>query len=132
MTNTIQYLFFGYLFIFPIFINAQHSTSELEKLNLEELDSFCVLYRNNGDYEKSILYGQKRADLANSLGMDSLYAEGLNNLAVLNFQAGNYDNVIPLGKQALEIRKKYLGEWHPLYAINLNNLATFYWVLGKC
>ena len=131
MTNTIQYLFFGYLFIFPIFINAQHSTSELEKLNLEELDSFCVLYRNNGDYEKSILYGQKRADLANSLGMDSLYAEGLNNLAVLNFQAGNYDNVIPLGKQALEIRKKYLGEWHPLYAINLNNLATFYWVLGK-
>ena len=39
---------------------------------------------------------------------------------------GAYDRAEPLYRQALEIRKKALGEGHPDYAPSLNNLAALY------
>ena len=43
---------------------------------------------------------------------------------------GAYDRAEPLYRQALEIRKKALGEGHPDYATSLNNLALLYYAMG--
>ena len=43
---------------------------------------------------------------------------------------GAYDRAEPLYRQALEIRKKVLGEEHPDYATSLNNLAELYCAMG--
>jgi len=39
---------------------------------------------------------------------------------------GDYARAEPLYRQALEIRRKVLGEQHPDYAASLNNLAVLY------
>ena len=39
---------------------------------------------------------------------------------------GDYAKAEPLFRQALEIRKRALGENHPDYASSLNNLAVLY------
>ena len=54
----------------------------------------------------------------------------LNNLACLYQAQGDYPRAEPLYRQALEIRKKVLGENHPDYAISLNNLARLYRAQG--
>ena len=43
---------------------------------------------------------------------------------------GDYDRAEPLYRQALEIKKKALGEGHPDYATSLNNLAALYHAMG--
>ena len=43
---------------------------------------------------------------------------------------GDYARAEPLFRQALEIRKKALGESHPDYATSLNNLAVLYRAMG--
>ena len=43
---------------------------------------------------------------------------------------GAYDRAEPLCRQALEIRKKAVGEGHPDYATSLNNLAELYRAKG--
>ena len=43
---------------------------------------------------------------------------------------GAYDRAEPLYRQALEIKKKALGEGHPDYATSLNNLAGLYHAMG--
>ena len=43
---------------------------------------------------------------------------------------GDYARAEPLFRQALEIRKKALGEGHPDYAAGLNNLAALYQAMG--
>src|SRR5262249_14499770 len=40
---------------------------------------------------------------------------------------GQYAKALTLAQQALEVRKKTLGENHPDYALSLRNLATLYW-----
>ena len=44
---------------------------------------------------------------------------------------GQYEKAEPLYKQALEIRKRVLGEDHPDYASSLNNLALLYRDMGQ-
>ncbi len=43
---------------------------------------------------------------------------------------GDYAKAEPLFRQALEIRKRALGENHPDYAASLNNLAALYEEMG--
>ena len=43
---------------------------------------------------------------------------------------GDYAKAEPLYRQALEIRKRALGENHPGYATSLNNLAVLYKAMG--
>ena len=43
---------------------------------------------------------------------------------------GDYAKAEPLYRQALEIRKRALGENHPDYATSLNNLAGLYQAMG--
>jgi CHAT domain-containing protein/tetratricopeptide (TPR) repeat protein len=54
----------------------------------------------------------------------------VNNLARFYLDMGDYAKVAPLLRQALEIRKRVLGENHPDYAESLNNLAELYRAMG--
>jgi tetratricopeptide (TPR) repeat protein len=58
------------------------------------------------------------------------FANSLNNLGVLYYKIGDYKAAEPYYKQALEIRKKALGEEHPDYASSLNNLRILYIDMG--
>ena len=55
----------------------------------------------------------------------------LNNLALEKYYQGNYQEAIRLGTEAMEIKKKVLGEEHPSYATSLDNLAGYYDELGN-
>src|SRR5262249_59006871 len=50
------------------------------------------------------------------------YATGLNNLAGLYHDMGDYPRPLPLYQQALAVYKKTLGEDHPDYATSLSTL----------
>jgi tetratricopeptide (TPR) repeat protein len=54
------------------------------------------------------------------------FATSLNNLAVLYQSQGCYSEAEPLLVQALEMRKRLLGNEHPDVATSLNNLAELY------
>jgi len=58
------------------------------------------------------------------------YALGLNNLANLYREMGDYAKDEPLFRQALAIRKAVLGEQHPDYAHSLHDLAERYRWMG--
>ena len=58
-------------------------------------------------------------------------ATSLNNLAVLYYSQGWYNDAKPLFLQSLDIRKHQLGDYHPDVANSLNNLAELYRVQGR-
>src|SRR5689334_21645619 len=60
------------------------------------------------------------------LGEHPDYAAGLNDLALLYNDMGEYEKALPLFQQVLTIRKKTVGEEHPDYARSLTNLANLY------
>ncbi|MCE2665183.1 MAG: tetratricopeptide repeat protein [Microcystis sp. 53602_E8] len=47
------------------------------------------------------------------------------------YSQGKYEEAEPLYLQALELRKRLLGENHPYVANSLNNLAKLYYFQGK-
>lgn len=53
-------------------------------------------------------------------------ARRLNQQVVSLYQAGRYDEALPLAHRVLEIREKILGSDHPDVAAALNNLAALY------
>jgi len=57
-------------------------------------------------------------------------AERLNRQVIQLYQAGRYADAIPAAKEALQIRKKMLGEEHPDTANSMNNLAGLYQTTG--
>ena len=58
-------------------------------------------------------------------------ANTLNNLAGLYGSQGRYEEAEPLYLQALELRKRLLGDNHPAVATSLNNLAGLYGSQGR-
>ncbi len=58
-------------------------------------------------------------------------ADCFNRLSLQYDNSGNYTEAIKLGTQALEIRRKVLGEEHPDYALSLNNLTIDYAKIGN-
>ena len=87
------------------------------------------------DYQQelalAIQYFSKAADLQKELGLEEDFALTLNNLAYLYNLQGRYDQAEPLYLQALELRKRLLGEEHPNVAASLNNLAELYRTQGR-
>jgi len=87
------------------------------------------------DYQQelalAIEYFSKAADLQKELGFEEDFASTLNNLAYLYDSQGRYDQAEPLYLQALELRKRLLGEDHPDVAQSLNNLAGLYYSQGR-
>jgi tetratricopeptide (TPR) repeat protein len=70
------------------------------------------------------------------LGLDSkkltisVLGRNMNNLALLYQSMGDNAKAEPLYRQALDIRKKALGDKHPDYSASLNNLAVLYYAIG--
>ncbi|MEH2458045.1 tetratricopeptide repeat protein, partial [Nostoc sp.] len=58
-------------------------------------------------------------------------ATSLNDLALLYNSQGRYDQAEPLFLQALELRKRLLGDAHPSVATSLNDLALLYNSQGR-
>jgi len=87
------------------------------------------------DYQQelalAIEYFSKAANLQKELGLEEDFASTLNNLALLYDSQGRYDQAEPLYLQALELRKRLLGEEHPDVATSINNLALLYKSQGR-
>ncbi|MEH1809678.1 tetratricopeptide repeat protein [Nostoc sp.] len=83
------------------------------------------------EQELAIKYWRQASELQNELGLQIDLANSLNNLAGIYRAIGNYTEAEPLYKQALELRKRLLGENHPAFATSLNNLAGLYKSTGK-
>ncbi|MBD2215779.1 tetratricopeptide repeat protein [Calothrix sp. FACHB-1219] len=87
------------------------------------------------DYKKeqelAIEYLSKAVELQKELGLEKDLATSLNNLALLYKSQGKYSQAEPLLIQALELRRRSLGEEHPDFASSLNNLAELYGSQGK-
>lgn len=88
-------------------VMIQHSTKDTDDPHFKEAVEFM---------KKSI----------EQITTDLKYATYLNDLALSYKNEGKYADAEPLYKQALEIRKKFLGNNHPDTAISLNNLALLY------
>jgi tetratricopeptide (TPR) repeat protein len=58
-------------------------------------------------------------------------ATELNQQADELYQAGRYQEAIPLAEEVLAIRREQLGERHPDVAASLNNLAVLYHLQGR-
>jgi len=58
-------------------------------------------------------------------------ADRLSKQVAALYQQGRYTDAVPLAQQAVEIRKRVLGEDHPDYAASLNVLAELYASQGR-
>jgi tetratricopeptide (TPR) repeat protein len=83
------------------------------------------------EQELAINCWQKASELQNELGLQVELATSLNNLAGIYREKGRYSEAEPLYQQALQIRKRLLGENHPSFATSLNNLAGLYKSTGQ-
>jgi tetratricopeptide (TPR) repeat protein len=82
------------------------------------------------DYQKelgeAVDYFRKAVDLQTELGQATNLANSLGWLGKLYDDQGRYNEAEPLYAQALEMRKRSLGEDHPDVATSLNDLAGLY------
>jgi tetratricopeptide (TPR) repeat protein len=69
------------------------------------------------------------ADVAGVDGADK--ATLLNNIASVLRDQGRLDEALEMHRQAMDIRKRALGEDHPLYASDLNNIALVLRAKGR-
>ncbi|NJK49550.1 tetratricopeptide repeat protein [Candidatus Gracilibacteria bacterium] len=87
------------------------------------------------DYQKEIVlaieYYRKAIELQKELGLERDLATSLNSQTYLYYAQGRYNEAEPLFQQALELRKRLLGENHPDVATSLNNLALLYKAQGR-
>ncbi|MBD2515453.1 tetratricopeptide repeat protein [Nostoc sp. FACHB-973] len=83
------------------------------------------------EQELAIKYWRQAIELQNELGLQIDLAANFNNLAGLYRATGRYSEAEPLYQQALQLRKRLLGENHPAYATSLNNLAGIYKSTGQ-
>ena len=62
---------------------------------------------------------------------DASEADSLSRQVVELYQAGKYQQAIPIARQLLEISEKTNGPEHPDTAGSLNNLAALYYSMGE-
>lgn len=91
------------------------------------MNNLAGVYNEAGYYEKAETYFKKSKEIWESKAPDHPnFAISINSLAVLYTNTGDYNKAELLYLQAIEVRKKMLGETHPDYAVSLSNLATLY------
>jgi CHAT domain-containing protein/tetratricopeptide (TPR) repeat protein len=88
-------------------------------------------FNSLGINDSTIVYWQKSVELFEKYHPESSdFASGLNSLGVFYDEMGEYNVAEVYYRQALEIRKKIFGEFHPDYAQSLNNLGVLYRSIG--
>jgi len=108
------------------------NSSKLETLysQLGNLYSERVQSGKSADRERELAlaeqYFNRAIVLQTQFQQQDALATSLNNLAVLYYSQGWYNDAKPLFLQSLDIRKHQLGDYHPDVANSLNNLAVLY------
>ncbi|NHE58970.1 CHAT domain-containing protein [Cyclobacterium plantarum] len=111
--------------------SAQSREENWKALNQKALE----LYRQ-GRYKEAIVYAEKvvedvRNSFGISLGFNPDYAISLNNLALMYYSLGRYEEAEPLYKDASLHQMVAVGKNHPEYATTLNNMALLYERMGR-
>jgi CHAT domain-containing protein len=91
-------------------------------------DSLSTVYMKEQRYDSADVYAEKALrSLDLSRGeYDTLYADILNKLMVVNIYRGELHKSVAYCEKEKNIRKKVQGEKHPHYARTLNNLGSLY------
>ncbi len=105
--------------------------SPVTSVRLLWLQAYPAHHRGRYNEAFRIVQQALEAYEAQDFGRTLLKANLLNDLASCHAALGNYPRALELGKQALEMRHKLLGNKHPDVATSLNNLASFYAKLGE-
>ncbi len=81
-----------------------------------------------GQYEQALEMAiELREQIRQHLGEeDPSFASSVNSMAVLYEAIGNYAYASSLYRQALQLRRTFLGKEHPSVAITLDNLGGLY------
>ena len=99
----------------------------VELYNAEQYQEAIGYLRKSDSLEKkelepsSPIYNRSNQVIASAYG----------NLAIDQFNSGNYDDAVRYGKIALDIQRQALGEDHPDYIQTLDNLANFHCATGN-
>ncbi|NER24952.1 MAG: tetratricopeptide repeat protein [Symploca sp. SIO1C2] len=78
-----------------------------------------------------LAWGQSEDSVLVAQSEELAEAERLNQQVIQLYQAGKYDEAIPLAEKALAILLRILGEEHPDVATSINNLAGLYESQGR-
>lgn len=115
--------------IFNKLIATSHDPkSGIQATELARLqNNLSTLYKTMGKPAEALAIGQQALQVRGNNQESSLsYATSLNNVANIYLELGQFDLAESHFEKSLEIRKRRLGEKHPLYAASLNNLAQTY------
>ena len=93
----------------------------VELYNAEKFAEAVEYFRQSDSLEKAGIDPSDAAYYRSELAIAASYA----NIAVDHYNNGNIEKAIKLENEALEIRRKALGEEHPDYAASLSNLALY-------
>ena len=108
---------------------AAHLLGEILEEDPEDWGEFLhplgVFYRNLGLYDKARPLMESSYEMIRRqyVGDHSQLAEGINNLAALSYDIGDYETAETLFQEALAMRQR-LGQDETMTVKNLNNLAT--------
>jgi len=97
-------------------------------LDLQDLKQKIPNWFAKGNIRKSVAIVEAFRAIEDT---DQDLARSLNNLAQVHHDQGRYDEAKPLYVQALEIRRKALGEDHPDFAASLTNMGVLYVEQGR-
>ncbi len=99
---------------------------------LAMIDLVVVVGRELGDAEAGHAWADNAEVAIVRAGGDELLEAGLlNNLGLLQFRQGAFDEARRGDELALGIRERLLGREHPLVATSHNNLGSDLWMLGR-
>ncbi len=95
------------------------------------LQNLGILYRDWGKYARAKEYLHKARDICElNKSNSSFRLNVLNEIGVLHWETGNYEEALEHFKKVLKGREKKLGKDHDLYLESLNNLAHTYMRTG--
>lgn len=88
-------------------------------------------HRKRGEFKEALPYLKEALLIYDRLGMPSLRAEGINNLAAVHMDLGEYAEARELNEQALEIVRQTSGPESAPFAVMQTNLAIINRLLGQ-
>ncbi len=93
--------------------------------------TLATLYRASQRFEEAEAAMQNAIPLAEQMEDDLLLARYDDELARIYERWGKYEKAFPFYQQALDIRKKILGDDHPTTAASLNNMGGLLESMGE-